>query len=310
MGRRKRKGHPVLGWVVLDKPAGLGSTPAVGKVRRIFDAQKAGHGGTLDPFATGLWPIALGEATKTVAFVMDGFKSYRFTIRWGVTTDTLDPEGEVTERSDHRPSEADIRAALPNFIGDIQQKPPAYSAIKVNGERAYDLARDGETVDLPPRLVEIDDCRLIAMPDVDHAVVECDCGRGTYVRSLARDLARDLGTVGMVTELRRTAVGPFTEDDAISLDALEETGHNPPDLAQYLLPIEAALDGIPAMALSEAEAMRFRNGQPVSLLRKMDLDRIADLEDGDEVLATHDGRAVALASYGKGEIRPVRVFNQ
>jgi tRNA pseudouridine55 synthase len=305
---RKRKGAAIDGWLALDKPAGLGSTDAVARVRRLFNAAKAGHGGTLDPFATGLLPIAFGEATKTVQYVMDGAKTYRFTVTFGEETDTLDTEGAVTARSDHLPERAAIEAALPAFTGTISQVPPQFSAIKVNGERAYDRARKGETSDLAARPVSVQALTLVETPSAAEAILEVRCGKGTYVRALARDLARHLGTVGHVTQLRRTAVAGFAETAAISLDALEQVGHNPPALAEYLLPIEAALDGIPAMALNEAETRRLRNGQAVSLLRKIDLDRIAGLVDGDELVALHRGKAVALARYAKGEIRPVRVL--
>jgi tRNA pseudouridine55 synthase len=280
----------------------------VARVRRLFNAAKAGHGGTLDPFATGLLPIAFGEATKTVQYVMDGAKTYRFTVTFGEETDTLDTEGAVTARSDHLPERAAIEAALPAFTGTISQVPPQFSAIKVNGERAYDRARKGETSDLAARPVSVQALTLVETPSAAEAILEVRCGKGTYVRALARDLARHLGTVGHVTQLRRTAVAGFAETAAISLDALEQVGHNPPALAEYLLPIEAALDGIPAMALNEAETRRLRNGQAVSLLRKIDLDRIAGLVDGDELVALHRGKAVALARYAKGEIRPVRVL--
>lgn len=306
---RKRKGNPVHGWVIVDKAAGQGSTPCVGAVRRAFNAQKAGHGGTLDPFATGLLPIALGEATKTVAYVMDGEKSYRFTLRFGELTDTLDIEGEVTETSDRRPAAADILAVLPEFIGEISQMPPVFSALKVDGKRAYDLARAGEEVKLEPRQVTIHDLRLVEMPDADHGIFEVDCGKGTYVRALGRDIAARLDTVGHLTTLRRTRVGPFTEKDAISLEEVQEKAHNPAD-KHVLLPIEAALDGIPALALTEAEAIKLRNGQAVSLLRKVDLDRISGLGAGDTVVAVSGGKAVALARYEKGAIQPVRVLIQ
>lgn len=306
---KRKKGDPVHGWVVLDKPAEMGSTNAVAAVKRTLNAQKAGHGGTLDPFATGLLPIALGEATKTVQYVMDGDKTYRFTLRFGEQTETLDPEGAVIATHEYRPSDAEIEAALPGFIGEIEQIPPKYSAIKLGGQRAYDLARAGEEVEMKPRLVWIDRLELIERPDPDHAVLEVDCGKGTYIRSLGRDLALELGTVGSLTQLRRTAVGPFDESHAISLDALAEIGHKPAQ-SRGLLAIEAALVGIPAMVLSEAETVRLRNGQSVPLLRKVDLARIADLQDGDEVVAYCGEEAVALARYGKGEIRPVRVLNR
>lgn len=311
MGRRK-KGQPIDGWLVLDKPAGLGSTDAVTRARRLFDARKAGHGGTLDPFATGLLPIAFGEATKTVQYVMDGRKTYRFTVRFGVETDTLDIDGAVVARAPADLGEAAVVAALPRFLGVIDQVPPAYSAIKLDGKRAYDRARGGEEVTLAARPVRIDALTLIDFRETvegPEAVIEARCGKGTYVRALARDIAGALGTVGHVVALRRTAVGGFAETAAISLEALEQLGHNPAALAERLLPIEAALDGIPVMALSEAETMRLRNGQAVSLLRKIDLDRIAGLADGDELVALHKGKAVALARYAKGGIKPVRVLN-
>ncbi|MBP5858709.1 tRNA pseudouridine(55) synthase TruB [Marivibrio halodurans] len=312
MGRRK-KGQPIDGWLVLDKPAGLGSTDAVNRARRLFDARKAGHGGTLDPFATGLLPIAFGEATKTVQYVMDGRKTYRFTIRFGVETDTLDIDGTEVARApaDHLDGEA-VAAVLSRFLGTIEQVPPAYSAIKVDGKRAYDRARGGEEVTLAARPVRIDALTPIGFrqsAEGPEAEIEVRCGKGTYVRSLARDIAGALGTVGHVAALRRTAVAGFGEEAAISLEALEQLGHNPAALAERLLPIEAALDGIPVMALSEAETMRLRNGQAVSLLRKIDLDRIAGLADGDELVALHKGKAVALARYAKGGIKPVRVLN-
>lgn len=308
--RVRQKGRPVSGWLILDKPPGLGSTKAVSRVKRLFDARKAGHGGTLDPFAAGLLPIAFGAATKTAGYVLHGLKTYCFTVRWGVMTDTLDPEGEVIARDATRPGAEEISAALPRFTGVIDQVPPAFSALKLDGERAYDLARRGEPVVLEARQVEITALSLITIRDADHAVLECRCGPGTYIRALARDLGQALGTVGMLSELRRTGVGRFGEADAISLDALEELGHNPPALDRHLLPLETALQDIPAMALSEVEAVRLRNGQPVSLLRKVDLERIAGLDDGAEVVALHDGMAVAIARYAKGEIRPLRVLSR
>ena len=305
---RKRKGNPVHGWVIVDKAPDMGSTPAVGKVRYLFKAQKAGHGGTLDPFATGLLPIALGEATKTVNYVMDGAKTYRFTLKWGAETDSCDLEGTVTETSDKRPARAEIEAVLPSFIGEIDQVPPIFSAIKIDGKRAYDLARDGKAVEMKARQVTCTGLRLLDLPDDDHAVFEVDCGKGFYVRSLGRDLARKLGACGHLTQLRRTKVGPFDESHAISLDQLEEKAHNPAELAGQLLPIEVALDGIPALTLNEAETMRLRNGQPVTLLRKIDLDRIAGLKAGDTAVALFRSQAVALVRYEKGEIKPIRVL--
>jgi tRNA pseudouridine55 synthase len=281
---RKRRGRPVHGWIVLDKPEGMTSTAAVGAVKRRLDAAKAGHGGTLDPFATGILPIALGEATKTVSWAMDGVKQYRFTIRWGVATDTEDREGEITDRSDVRPDRTAIESVLERFVGEIAQIPPAFSAIKFDGKRAYDLARAGEAPEMRPRNITIEELRLIETPDADHAVLETVCGKGTYVRALARDIALALGTVGHLVALRRTRVGPFDEKSAISLDELGENMHVAA-ACEHLLPVETALDDIPALAVTESEAGRLRNGQAVSLLRKADLERIAELEDGDTALA-------------------------
>jgi len=308
MGRR-RKGRTVHGWVVVDKPAGATSTSIVGRVKRAFDAAKAGHGGTLDPFATGLLPIALGEATKTVAYLMEGPKSYRFMVRWGIATETDDPEGAVVRTTETRPSAAAIEAALAGFFGEIEQIPPAYSAVKIAGERAYDLARAGQKPDLAPRRVVVHDFRLLEIVSDDEARLEVQCGKGTYVRALARDLAAALDTAGHLVELRRTAVGPFTEADAISLDVLDNLGHTPAEQQRILLSVEAALDGIPALSLTDGEAGRLRNGQAVSLLRKVDLTRIAGLSEGDTVLAMNSGQPVALTRYSCGEVQPMRVLN-
>lgn len=308
MGRRRRRGDPVHGWIVLDKPLGMTSTAAVAAVKRLANADKAGHGGTLDPLATGVLPIALGEATKTVSYAVEGDKAYRFTLRWGQETATDDAEGPVVATSARRPGRVEIEAALQGFVGEIEQVPPAYSAIKLHGQRAYDLAREGEPVDLAPRRVRIDAIRLLAMPDADHAEFAVVCGRGAYMRALARDIARALGTAGHVAALRRTQVGPFIEEDAISLDELRAFGQIPAVL-EHLMPVETALDDIPALALTELEAGRLRNGQAVSLLRKVDLARIAGFTDGDTVLAVAQGRPVALTRYTAGEVRPVRVLN-
>ncbi len=308
MARLRRKGNPVHGWIIVDKPEGVTSTAVVAAVKRATGAAKAGHGGTLDPIATGVLPVALGEATKTVAYVVDGPKSYRFTLRWGVATDTDDAEGEVIGESPERPNRAAIEAVLSEFIGEIEQVPPVFSAVKVEGKRAYELARAGAPVSLPPRRVVIERVALVALPDRDHAEFEVTCGKGAYMRALARDIARRLGTVGHVAALRRTRVGPFTEENAISLDDLCAFGQISAVL-EHLLPVETALDDIPALAVTEQEAGRLRNGQAVSLLRKVDLDRIAALEDGDTVLALTMGKPVALTRYHAGEVRPVRVLN-
>jgi len=305
---RRRQGRPIHGWLIIDKPAGMSSAHVVAKVRRLTGAAKAGHGGTLDPLATGVLPIALGEATKTVSYVMDGAKEYRFTLRFGEARATDDAEGPVTATSPVRPSDAEIRAVLPRFVGMIEQVPPAFSALKVDGVRAYELARAEETVELEPRLVRIERLELVARPDSDHAEFLVRSGKGAYMRSLARDLARALGTVGHVSALRRTAVGPFTEAQAISLETLETLGHS---LAAsgHLLAVETALDDIPALALTETEARRLRSGQAVGLLRRMDLERVAHLESGAVVCAMAAGKPVALARFEAGDLRPVRVLN-
>ena len=305
---RKRRGRVVNGWLIVDKPSGMTSTTVVNRVKHLYDAAKAGHSGTLDPLATGLLPIAFGEATKTVPYVMDGLKTYRFTLRLGQRTETDDAEGDVVEESDVRPSEEDIRAALPQFIGNIQQTPPIYSAIKVNGERAYDLARANKPVVLEPRPIYIEDFQLIGYTDSDHADFLVMSGKGAYMRSLARDLAQVVGTEGHISALRRLKVGPFTENDAISLDELDSIGQIVA-LEQRLLPVAAALDDIPALRLTEIEASRLKNGQTVSLLRKVDLQRIADFIDGDTVLATGQDGPIALVRYMAGEVQPIRLLN-
>jgi tRNA pseudouridine55 synthase len=305
--QKKRDKRDVHGWVVLDKPVGMTSTHAVSLVKRLFSARRAGHAGTLDPLASGALPIALGEATKTVPFVMDGRKVYRFTVRWGEERDTDDAEGRVIANSEQRPSADGIRALLPSFTGAIQQVPPRYSAIKIEGERAYDLARDGEEVELAARPVQIDRLVLVDIPDRDHAVLEAECGKGTYVRSLARDLGRTLGCFGHVSALRRAAVGPFDEETMISLEQLETLCHRAASgeasLADGLLPIETALDDIPALAVSRADAARLQRGQAV-LLRGRDAPNLRGT-----VYVTVSGQLLALAEIDRGEIVPKRVFN-
>ena len=298
---RRKKGDKVDGWVILDKPVGLGSTPAVGKVRRLFGAQKAGHGGTLDPLASGVLPIALGGATKTVPFVMDGRKEYRFTLRFGEARSTEDAEGAVTALSDKRPTDADIRQALSGFLGEIEQVPPAFSALKIEGKRAYDLARAGQTVELASRRVLIEHLDLVSRPDADHADFVVGCGKGTYIRSLGRDLAVVLGTVGHLSALRRTAAGPFREASAISLPKLEALGHIPA-LLGALAPVATALDDIPAVALTETQADRLRQGQPVFLTRDAP-------PSGALVRAEVGSRLVALVRSDGVSLKPVRVFN-
>jgi tRNA pseudouridine55 synthase len=297
----RRPRQKIDGWVVLDKPLGMGSTKAVGRVRWLFGAEKAGHGGTLDPLATGVLPIALGEATKTVPFVMDGRKEYRFTLRFGEARATEDAEGEVTARSDMRPTDPAIRGVLGRFTGEIEQVPPAFSALKVGGERSYDLARKGQMPDLKPRQVTIERLEFCGRPDSDHADFVVSCGKGTYIRSLGRDLAEALGTVGHLAALRRTAAGPFREEAAISLSKLEALGHNS-RLLGALAPVATALDDIPALALTEAQAVRLRQGQPMPLTRDAPL-------CGALVRAELQGKLVALVRSDGVVLQPVRVFN-
>ncbi|MDP1630149.1 MAG: tRNA pseudouridine(55) synthase TruB [Caulobacter sp.] len=307
---RRKKGEAVSGWICLDKPYDFGSTPAVGKVRWLFNAQKAGHAGTLDPLATGVLPIALGEATKTVPFMMDADKAYRFTIEWGRSTATLDREGATTETSDVRPTRDQVEAALPAFIGEIQQVPPAYSAVKVDGERAYDLARAGEDFELKSRAVTIHSARVSAVPDADHIELEVECGKGTYVRSIVRDLADALGACAHVSALRRTRVGPFGEDRAISLEKLEELSHKAA-LPEVLLPVETALDDIPALAVTAEDAFRLAQGRPIVLVPRQVEALKARLSGGSRLVSAMDGtRLVALAEMRAGRLNPVRVFIQ
>jgi tRNA pseudouridine55 synthase len=312
MGRRK-KGSPVHGWVILDKPIGMTSTQAVSKVRTIFDAQKAGHAGTLDPLATGILAIALGEATKTVPYAMDADKTYRFTAAWGEARDTDDTEGKVTATSDHRPTRAEIEAVLPRFTGPLTQVPPAYSAIKVQGERAYDLARDGEEVVLEPRTVQVFESRLLDA-QTDQAEFEIRCGKGTYVRSWVRDIALALGTVGHVSALRRTRLGSWDEKAATALETLTPFMHSPAAFG-YLRPLSTALDGIPALAVSGPDTVRIRSGNPILIRANL----FAKLQDGFSetgelsgltvFLKDEEGAPVALAEIAEGELRPFRVFN-
>ena len=300
------KRQNIHGWIALDKPEGMGSTQALAKVKWLFNAAKAGHGGTLDPLASGLLPIALGEATKTVSWAMDGRKTYRVLVQWGEARTTDDREGEVCGQSDRRPSESDIIAILGRFEGEILQTPPKFSAIKIQGERAYDLARAGEEVALAARPVHIEKIALLAQPDADHAEFSVTCGKGTYIRSLARDMAEALGTLAHVAALRRTAVGPFTENDMISLEKLTELSHKAPGdnaMEGVLRPIETVLDGIPALAVKDAEAQRLRQGQPV-LLRGASAP-IAQ----DAVLVMWGRRPLGICSIEKGSLKPKRLFN-
>lgn len=310
MGRR-RKGNKVTGWVNFFKPEGMTSTQAVGKVRRYLNAQKAGHAGTLDPLATGILPIALGEATKTIPYCQDHLKTYSFTIQWGESRDTDDAEGEVIETSDHRPTLSDIEKILPQYTGNIEQTPPQFSAIKIDGIRAYDRARSGKTSKLVPRPVYVEKLELLEAHK-DYVRLKCFCGKGTYIRSLGRDMAQELNTVGYITNLKRIRVGPFTLDNAIFLEKLEEIEHSAA-LDKVLLPIETVLDDIPALALNEREAANLRNGQKLSFIARRDMDRLhhagLDLERKMSALATYQGRPVALISVDGVEIRPQRVLN-
>lgn len=309
---RRRKGNKIDGWINLDKPPGLTSTQAVGRVRRILNAQKIGHGGTLDPLASGVLPIAMGEATKTISFIQDAFKIYRFTITWGEQRDTDDSEGEVIGTSDHRPSTEDIQKHLPSYTGHIEQIPPQFSAIKVDGERAYDLAREGQKLELKPREVYVESLELIETKDHEAEFV-MTCGKGTYVRALARDLAADLDTLGYISALRREQVGCFGVKNAISLDKLEELG-NSAALSEAVLPLETVLDDIPALALKEEETARLRNGQALAFISRPDFDRLskAGLDtkaNSVPALAVFQGRPIALIEAKGAEIRPLRVFN-
>lgn len=306
---RKRRGQPVHGWLIIDKPLEMTSTQVVGRVRYLLDAQKAGHGGTLDPLATGLLPIALGEATKTVSYAMDGTKVYEFTALWGKSTTTDDREGDVVATSDTRPTEREIREILPEFEGLIDQVPPIYSAIKVDGQRAYDLARADQDVELKSRSVRIDKLELVKCDDLDHASFRVTCGKGTYIRSLARDLAIRLGTVAHVVRLRRTQVGPFSEKHAISLDSLETLGHSARD-SQALLDIEAVLDDIPALALTIEQARRLKHGQLISLADVGDQSALKDTKQDDVLCVLSEGKMIALAKCVEGELKPLRVLNR
>ncbi len=310
---RRKKGNSVHGWLVLDKPLHMTSTQAVGAIRRAFNAQKAGHAGTLDPLATGILPIALGEATKTVPYAVDGEKAYRFTVRWGAETTTDDTEGSVTATSDRRPSADDIRALLADFRGDIQQVPPAFSAIKVDGERAYDLARDGQVVVLDARTVTINRFELIEQVDDATSVFEAECGKGTYVRALARDMGRVLGCYGHVIALRRTRVGPFDESNCVTMaeitaavgeaDPADTTDRDMGPVLRLLSPVEMALADLPELLISQADAQSLVRGQAI-LIRGRD----APILSG-PAYATSKGRLIALGELDRGALHPTRVFN-
>jgi tRNA pseudouridine55 synthase len=303
---RKPKGRPLDGWLIIDKPSAIGSTDVVALCKRAFQAQKCGHGGTLDPLATGVLPIAFGAATKTVPYVMDGTKQYRFTLRLGEGRDSDDADGAVTGTSEARPTDEQLRAALPAFIGDILQVPPIYSAIKVAGERAYDLARAGEAVELAPRPARVDRFELVERPDADTAVFFVESGKGVYMRSLARDLARACGTLGHIAALRRLRVGPFLEKDAVPLDRIATTGDAPPPSPDLLLPVTTALADIPALALTEAEAARLSFGQAVSLVELMGRIPPEANPDGGLARVLAGGRLVGLVRLEDGQAHPER----
>ncbi len=304
---RKPKGRAISGWLVLDKPVDFGSTEAVGKIKWLFNAQKAGHAGTLDPLASGMLPIALGDATKTVPYVMDGRKIYEFTVSWGEERTSDDLEGEVTQTSDKRPSEEEILALLPNYTGVISQVPPQFSAIKIAGERAYDLARDGETVEIPSREVEIHRLTLLKA-EKDRAFFEVECGKGTYVRSLARDFGRDLGCYGHISGLRRTFVAPFAEEamvplaELVALEEIEDRDERLAALDAFLMETSEALSALPQIRISDDQAHRIRMGNPI-ILRGRDAP-----VDEPEAVALAGGKLVAIGEIGQGEFRPKRVF--
>jgi tRNA pseudouridine55 synthase len=308
MPRRKPRGRPLDGWLIVDKPPGLTSTDVVNRVRRTFDAQKAGHGGTLDPLATGVLPVAFGAATKTVPYVLDGTKLYRFILRFGEARDTDDADGRVTATSPVRPTDEQIRAALPQFRGDIMQIPPTFSAVKVAGERAYDMAREGRPPALEPRPARVDTFELVERPDPDAAVFEVASGKGVYMRSLARDLAIACGTFGHIAALRRLRVGPFGETQAIPLDKLRATDDTAPASPDLLLPIATALADIPALALTEAEAGGLRHGQAISLVTLMGRIPCSADPAGGLVRAMAGGRVIGLARLEDGWMKPERML--
>ena len=306
--QRKPRGRALDGWLIVDKPPGLTSTDVVNRVRRWFDAQKAGHGGTLDPLATGLLPVAFGSATKTVPYIMDGTKLYRFTLRWGESRDSDDADGAITGTTEVRPTDAQIEAALPALRGDIMQVPPVFSAIKVAGERAYDMAREGRAPVLEARPARVDRFELVEHIDADHSVFEVQSGKGVYMRSLARDLALACGTLGHIAALRRLRVGPFTETQAIPLDKLVRAEDTPPTSPDFLLPVATALADIPALALTEAEAFGLSHGQAISLVALMG--RIPGAADpaGGMVRAMAGSRVIGLCRLEDGLLKPERLL--
>lgn len=298
---RTKKGRAVSGWVVIDKPAGITSTSVVNKVKWAFQAQKAGHAGTLDPAATGLLAVALGEATKTVPYITDALKCYRFMVRLGAATTTDDAEGTVIDTASARPTDAEIAAALSAFRGDIQQVPPQFSAVKVDGERAYDLAREGEAMDLAARPLWVESLEIVTRPDADHVELEMVCGKGGYVRAIARDLGRALGCLGHVAWLRREWSGPFSCGDAVTLERIEELARTD-DIDALLKPLELGLADLPELPATPEGAARLKNGNPGMVFA-------SDVEWGEEAWASYQGRAVAVGIYRSGELHPSRVFN-
>ncbi|MGR3712701.1 MAG: tRNA pseudouridine(55) synthase TruB [Shimia sp.] len=297
---RKRKGRDISGWLVIDKPAGMTSTAVVNKVRWAFDAKKAGHAGTLDPDATGVLAVALGEATKTVPFITDALKAYTFTVRLGQSTNTDDAEGEVIAQSDLRPDDEAIKAALGQFVGDIMQVPPKFSAVKIDGQRAYKLARDGEDVEIAARLLWVEELVMTDREDADHVTLEMTCGKGGYVRSIARDLGEALGCHGHVRELRRIWSGPFDAADGQTLETIESMAKQP-ELDQFLRPLEEGLGDLPEVKTTPEGATRLRNGNPGMVIA-------SGVDYGEECWASLDGQAIAVGIYKAGELHPNRVF--
>ncbi len=298
---RKRKGRDISGWVVVDKPAGVTSTAVVNKVKWALQAQKAGHAGTLDPEATGVLAVALGEATKTVPYITDALKAYEFCVRLGQATNTDDTEGEVVAQSDARPTDDEIKAALGRFVGDIMQVPPKFSAVKIDGQRAYALAREGEEFEVAARPLWVEELIMAGRPDADHVVLEMTCGKGGYVRAIARDLGQVLGCHGHVAWLRRVWSGPFEAQDGLSLDEIDRLAHSP-ELDASLRPLEEGLADLPMVTATAEGAARLRNGNPGLVIAR-------DVEYGEECWASFEGRAVAVGRYKAGELHPTRVFN-
>ena len=297
----RKKGREVSGWLVVDKPAGVTSTTVVNKVRWALDAKKAGHAGTLDPAATGVLAVALGEATKTVPYITDALKCYRFAVRMGAATNTDDAEGEVIATSDQRPTDDQIRVGLAAFRGDIQQVPPQFSAVKVDGERAYALARAGEEMDLAARDLWVESLELIERPDADTVILQMVCGKGGYVRSIARDLGQALGCLGHVQWLRREWSGPFEASDGVTMEKIEALARTEA-LDALLLPLEVGLADLPELKATAEGAARMKNGNPGMVLA-------SDVDYGEEAWASYQGRPLAVGIYKSGELHPSRVFN-